>query len=292
MKTIPFVPFRFETATKASRIFLWLSSRVVKFNPFLSQNLSQSGIEIKDREYMALTIFSSVFWFLMTFSLFTLFGIILGKNIFLMSIIFSFLMSVFVSTYISFFPILIISKKNMDIDRNLLFAMRHLFIQVRSGVSLFDAIVSISKNNYGIISEEFGKCAKEIVTGKEEINALEEMTLRNPNIGFKRVIWQMVNSLRAGGDIGKTLNSMSKDLSEEQKVKIRKYGSQLSPMALMYLMFTVILPTLGITFLVIFSTFSGIQISQSLFYMILFVLTIFQFMFIGLVKSRRPSVEV
>jgi flagellar protein FlaJ len=184
------------------------------------------------------------------------------------------------------------AKKNRDIEKNLLFAIRHMFIQVRSGVSLFDSLVSVSKANYGLISEEFGKCTKEIATGKEETVALEELTLRTPNISLKRIIWQIINSLRAGGDIGNTLDVMAQNLSEEQKVNIRKYGSQLSPMALMYLMFTVILPTLGITFLIIFSTFSGVQVPETVFYLILIILTVFQFMFIGLVKSRRPSVEV
>lgn len=292
MKRIPFVPFPLERASKISRIFLWLSSKIVKFNPFLDQRLLQAGIEIKDREYLAIAIFSSFFWFFLIFSLFTSLGFLLNKNFLHLSLTFSFLLSSIAFTYITFYPSLIISKKNRDIERNLLFAIRHLFIQVRSGVSLFDSLVSVSKGNYGLVSEEFSKCTKEIATGKEETVALEELAFRNPNVAFKRVIWQIVNCLRAGGDIGNTLNIMAQNLSEEQKVKIRKYGSQLSPMALMYMMFTVILPTLGITFLIIFSTFSGIQVPESMFYLILFVLTIFQFMFIGVVKNRRPSVEV
>jgi flagellar protein FlaJ len=292
MKRIPFVPFPIEKASRMSKSFLWLSSRMVRFNPFLAQNLSQAGIEMNDREYLSLTIFSSVFWFLLIFSTINFLGVALGRNLIGMSTIFAFLMSGVTYFYISLYPTLIISKRNGEIEKNLLFAIRHLYIQVKSGVSLFDGMVSISKSNYGILSEEFAKCTKEIATGKEEITALEEMAFNNPNLGLKRIIWQIVNSMRAGGDIGNTLDTMSKDLSDEQKVKIRKYGSQLSPMALMYLMLTVVLPTLGITFLIIFSTFSGIEISQDIFYIILFVLTVFQFMFIGLVKSRRPSVEV
>ena len=97
--------------------------------------------------------------------------------------------------------------------------------------------------------------------------------------------------MRAGGDIGKTLKIIANDLSEEQKVKIRKYGSQLSPMALMYLMLSVIMPTLGITFLLIFSSFTGFTMPPIFFYMVLAILAVFQFMFIGMIKSRRPAVE-
>jgi len=292
MKRIPFVPFPLEKATKFSRIFLWLSSRLVRTNPFLAQRLIQAEIGMKDREYLAMAIFSALFWFVLIFSLFTCFGAIAGKNILKISLIFSFLMAGVSFFYINFYPSFITSKKNRETERNLLFAIRHLFIQVKSGVSLFDAMVSVSKAKYGIISEEFEKCTKEIATGKEEIVALEELAFRTTNLGFKRVLWQIVNSMRTGSDIGNTLDFMSQNLSDEQKVRIRKYGSQLSPMALMYLMFTVIFPTLGLTFLIVFSTFSGIQVQQSVFYLILFVLVVFQFTFIGLIKNRRPSVEV
>ncbi|MEM5836262.1 MAG: type II secretion system F family protein [Candidatus Aenigmatarchaeota archaeon] len=292
MKRIPFVPFPVQKVLKLSRPFLFLSSRLVKLNPFLAQKLIQAEINLKDREYLAIAIFSSVFWFFLVFSIFLILGLVAGKNLLLLSLVFSLLISVVVFNYISFYPSLLLSRKDRDIEKNLLFAIRHLFIQIKSGVSIFDSLVSVSKGNYGSVSEEFEKCVKEIATGKEETQALEELAFRVPNVGFKRVIWQIVNSLRAGSDLGNTLNIIAQNLSEEQKVKIRKYGSQLSPLALMYLMLTVILPTLGITFLIIFSTFAGIQVPETIFFLILFVVAVFQVMLIGMVKSRRPSVEV
>lgn len=292
MKRIPFVPFPPAKISKLSKPFLWLSSRLVKATPTLSRSLIEADIEMKDREYMAIALFSSLFWFLLIFVLFSIMSLAFNRGFLPVAFGFSLLLGGVSFMYISLYPNLIISKKNNDIERNLLFAIRHMLIQVKSGVSLFDALVSISKSNYGLISEEFGKCTKEISTGKEEVRALEELTFKTPNVNFKRVVWQIVNSLKAGGDVGNVLGILAQNLSEDHKVSIRKYGSQLSPMALMYLMLTVIMPTLGITFLIIFSTFSGAQVPESIFYVILFVLTIFQFMFIGLVKSRRPSVEV
>jgi flagellar protein FlaJ len=170
--------------------------------------------------------------------------------------------------------------------------MRHLLIQIRSGVSLFDAMVSITKADYGLVSEEFNKCVKSIATGTDEIVALEQMTFKNPSMYFRRVIWQLTNSMRSGVDIGDTLSRLVVNLSEEQKVLVRKYGSQLSPLALMYMMLAVVMPTLGISFLLIFSSFTGIVISEFTFYFIIIVLAIFQFMFIGIVKNRRPVVEI
>ncbi len=293
MKRIPFVPFSLERAKKTSKIFLWLSSKIVKFNPFLTKSLFEAGIDFKDREYLAIAIFSSLFWFLVTFLTFASLGIAASKTSFLpLSLVFSTVISVVSFFYITFYPSFLASKKTRDVERNLLFAIRHLFIQVKSGVSLFDALVSVSKGGYGMLSEEFYQTTKEIATGKEETTALEELAFRIPNISLKRILWQIVNSLKTGSDIGNTLNMLAHNLSEEQKVNIRKYGSQLSPMALMYLMLAVIFPTLGITFLIIFSTFTGIQFPETFFYLIIFVVSTFQFMFMGLVKGRRPSVEI
>ena len=194
--------------------------------------------------------------------------------------------------YIILYPRLIIARKVKDLEKNLLFALRHLLIQVKSGVPLFDGLVSVSNGNYGLISKELKECAKKISTGLDQTIALEEVALKNPSLHFRRVLWQITSSIRTGADLGGTLESIVHNLSEEQKVMIRKYGSQLNPLAMMYMMLAVIIPSLGITFLIIFSAFSGIAVTESLFFVILIFLAFFQFTFIGIVKSRRPPVEL
>ncbi len=129
----------------------------------------------------------------------------------------------------------------------------------------------------------------EINTGKSEISALERLARENPSLYFRRVMWQLVNSLKSGADIGDTIKNLVDTLSEDQRISIKKYGSALNPMALMYMLFAVIFPTLGITFLLVISSFIGIGFDvQWILLGILGFLLIFQFMIIGLIKSRRP----
>jgi flagellar protein FlaJ len=291
-KFIPFVPFKMDVALKFSRSFLWLGSKLSALNPYLPQKLAEAEIPLKDREYLSIAIFSSIYWFSVLFSILTLLPALVGKNFINISLPLSLLVSLIVFFYINFYPNLVALRKSKDIDRNLLFVVRHLYVQVRSGVSLFDAMIAVSKEDYGIISKEFERAVKEISTGKEQTAVLEEMALRVSHTGFKRILWQIVNSLKSGADISKVLSVIANEISQEQKVKIRKYGSQLSPYALMYLMFTIILPTLGISFLIILSSFSGVQIPETFFFLIWGVVVIFQIMFIGMIKSSRPSVEV
>jgi len=293
IKRIPFVPIPVDKALKVSKKLMFLAAPLSRTNPSLETKLFQAGIKLKAREYTSLAVFSSIFWFFLIFSIFTSLSIAVKySQPIKLSLPFSFFVSFLSYFYIISYPNLLVIKKDKDIERNILFVVRHLYVQVKSGVPLFDALVSVSKANYGVISKELEECTKKIITGKEETAALEEMVFKNPNIHFRRTFWQIINSLRAGADIGNTLEIIAKNLSEEHKVKIRKYGSQLSPLALMYMMIAIIVPTLGINFLLIFSSFSGVSIPQTFFYLIIAVLLIFQYMFLGMIKSRRPSVEL
>ncbi len=292
MKRIPLVPFPVEKALKFSRSFLWLADKLLKFFPALEGKLLQAEMEIRAREYLAMAIFSSLYWFTLLFSLLCFVGAA-ARVADALALAFSLgvLVAFVTFFYILFYPNLKVARRVREIDKNLFFAIRHLFIQVRSGVPLFDAMVSVARADYGVLSREFERTVKEISAGKDEIKALEDLALRNPSLFFRRVIWQIINSMKAGGDIGETLNVLTKSLSDEQRVRIRKYGSELAPLSLMYLMLTIILPTLGITFLIVFSSFTGLVIPEVLFYTILMVLGLFQFMFMGMIKSKRPSVE-
>jgi flagellar protein FlaJ len=267
----------------------------VKLFPGLDATLIQADIPYKDKEYLTIGIFSAIFWFLLIFYL-TLFLVFVTGNLSTWVVIIDLFLSASVSLlsffYIVLYPRIIIVRKIKDIDRNLIFALRHLLIQIKSGVPLFEGLVSVAKSNYGLVSEEFEKCTKSIATGTKEVEALEELAFKNPSGYFRRTIWQLTNSIRSGADIGTSLGNLVDNLSNEQRIQVRRYGSQLSPLALMYMMFAVIIPTLGITFLIIFSTFSGITISEVIFYVILIVIVIFQFMFIGIIKNRRPAIIV
>ena len=291
---IPFVPFSLTMARLIVKPFYGLGNRISKFFPGLNVRLNQADIDISPREYLAIAFFALWFWttiifvLLLTLSLF----IILPENFVYVLTVAPLVIGFLAFFYIIQYPMLIISKKIRDLDRHLLFALRHMQVQIKSGIPLFDGLVSISKADYGLISEEFRNCVKKISTGLSETNALEELIFKNPSMYFRRIIWQITNAVRTGSDLGSTFDAIVENLASEQKVAIRRYGSQLNPLAMMYMMLAVILPSLGITFLVLLSTFSGFAVSEIIFWFILTILIVFQFSFVGLVKSRRPTIEL
>ena len=294
MNRIPFIPCSLHTARLTVKPFYGVGNRLIKIFPGLNVRLNQADIEISPREYLAIAFFALWFWTtiifvtLLTLSLF----ITLPENFIYVLTAAPLAIGFLAFFYIIQYPMLIISKKTRDLDRHLLFALRHIQVQVKSGIPLFDGLVSVSKGDYGLISEEFKKCVKKISTGTSETNALEELIFKNPSIYFRRVIWQITNAIRTGADLTGTLDAIVENLANEQKVAIRRYGSQLNPLSMMYMMLAVILPSLGITFLVLLSTFSGFAVSEIIFWFILCILIVFQFSFVGLVKSRRPTIEL
>jgi len=294
IRRIPFVPFSLTMAKLVVKPFYGLGNRISKFFPGLTVRLSQADIDISPREYLAIAFFALWFWTTIIFVLLLISSlfITLPVNFVYVLTIAPLAIGFLAFFYVVQYPMLIIGRKIRDLDKHLLFSLRHMQVQVKSGISLFDALVSISKADYGLISEEFRNCVKKISTGLSETNALEELIFKNPSMYFRRVIWQITNAVRTGADLADTLDAIVQNLGNEQKVAIRRYGSQLNPLSMMYMMLAVILPSLGITFLVLLSTFSGFAVTEMIFWFLLVILIVFQFSFVGLIKSRRPTIEL
>jgi flagellar protein FlaJ len=294
MKNIPFVPFPLSLTRRVAKRFYAFGGPLAKLSPDLSVRLNQAQLDFNPREYMSIAFFALVFWTFLMLCLLVPMSIFakLPETFNLIILPVSFAIGFLSFFYVVLYPNLIIARKTKDLEKKLLFALRHLLIQVKSGVPLFDALVSVSNGNYGMVSRELKECTKKISTGIEQTVALEELALKNPSLDFRRIIWQITSSIKTGADLGNTMESIVQNLSDEQKVAIRRYGSQLNPLAMMYMMLAVIIPSLGITFMIVFSSFAGLAVSETMFYMILVTLAFFQFTFIGMVKSRRPAVEL
>jgi len=292
IKKPPLVPFPMKIAMKASKRFLGIGESLSHAFPGMHFELEQAGMEYEPREWLALAFFSFLFYFVLIFS--TIFTVFLAAKIpipkaIAFSILIGFSMSMISFVYITFYPKLFVTRKIKSIESYLPHMLHHLLIEVRSGVPLYNALVSIAKSKYGRLSEEIRKAVNEINTGKSEIAALEMLAKQNPSFYFRRVLWQIINSIKSGADIGDTLKTIVDNLAEEQRVAIKKYGSQLNPLTLMYMMFCVIFPTLGITFIVVISSFIGLGIDIHFVLIgILGFLLLFQFVLIGLIKSKRP----
>jgi len=292
MKRVPLIPFPLEKITRVSRFFLGFGDMFSGLFPSLDWSLQQSDIKMESREWISVSLFSATFYFILLFGLMS--GItsaagMMGPQAIGVSFLVGFSIAGASFFYINMYPKLLSKKKIRNLNENLPYALHHLLIQVRSGVPLFNCLVSISKSGYGELSNEFKNAVNEINTGKSEIESMETLARENPSLYFRRVMWQLVNALKSGADIGLTIKEIVDKLAVEQTMAIKKYGAQLNTIAMLYMVFCVIMPTMGITFLLVLGSFIGLSINMEYILLgILGFLVLFQFMLIGMIKAKRP----
>lgn len=181
-------------------------------------------------------------------------------------------------------------KRTRKLEKDLPYALRDILIQIKSGISLHQAMKTATEG-YGEASEELKIIVKDVEGGKSLATALEESIVRNPSEQYRRAMWQLANSIKSGTDISVTLESIVDSIITEQKLAIEKYGKELNPYILVYLLIAVIGPSLGITGLIVISSFTGTAVNQQMYLAILFMLIVAQVFFLNLVKSKRPEVK-
>ena len=166
-----------------------------------------------------------------------------------------------------------------------------MLIQLNSGIPLFSIMVNISSSDYGELSLEFKKIVKRINSGEPETDVLDSIGEKNSSVFFRRMLWQISNGMRAGSNMNVVIKESISTLSEEQLIQIQNYGNQLNPLVVFYMLISVIIPSLSITFLTILSSMLKIDTKMTtlLFIGIFVSIVLIQIMFIGVIKSKRPS---
>ena len=287
---IPFTFLDVEKLKQRSRFFI--SKVRYKQKSVIAEYLSGCDTDLKREEYIGIALRSYFFNFIALTLIFGLILFLLSVNrLIIYSILAGFMFSSFTFFSQMVYPRVYVSRKQKNIERNLLPALENIYIQLNSGIPLFNIMVNISVADYGVLSEEFKKAVKRINAGESEPQVLNDLGKKNTSVFFRRTLWQISNGMIAGSDMSIVIKDSIKALSEEQLIQIQDYGSRLNPLIVMYMLITVIIPTLSITFLTIIASMVSLpKTMASLMFIALFVFVVFaQIMFLGLIRSRRPS---
>lgn len=278
-----------EKALSIAKRFRFIGERLAPSVPSLKKNLYQAEIDIDPILYVSLAVFAGIFYSLLIGGTVTFLSLLIRGTVGILSPIL-FVVFFFVPySYVNFYPSLLANRRVDSIEENLLFALRHLLIEVRAGVPLFEAMVGVTEG-YGDVSEEFKKIVAEINSGEKQEDVLDKAAKRNPSLHFRRALWQIVNALEGGSDVADALEAITDNFSERQIDDINRYGEELNPWTMLYMIVAVIIPSLGITFLIILTSFTGLSIPKIIFPIILLGLALFQFFFMGFIKGKRPAV--
>ena len=287
------VPLAFASLDK-------LKKRSVPFRRFvgykrdspLSRNLRNAGVNLTREEYLSICVGGFVTSFLLIFILSSSFLMVMNVN---RALVLAFCISILFGGFVFFsrttYPKVYNNRKQRNIEKNLIPALQDMLVQLYSGVPLFTIMINISLADYEELSEQFKKAVKAINAGEPQIEVLENLGKDNPSEYFRKALWQISNGMRAGSDISMVIQDTVKSLTEEQYIQIQEYGNKLNPAIMFYMLSSVILPALAITFLTIISSIVGISetMTQMIFLGMFMGVVIIQIMFLGVIKSVRPS---
>lgn len=254
--------------------------------PRLKLYLEQAQIKKKPEDYIKNTIILSFIFTLAIAVSLTLFLLKSEKSLLLLFLLLPIPIILFFFFINS--PKVKAKKKVNDIDSEVVYAGRYLLVEMSAGIPLFDALVNVSQV-YPKIGSHIQDIIKRVEVGKPLDTAIDEVIEITPSANFRKLMWQIMNSLRTGADVSQALESITEQISKEQLIEFKTYERKLNPLVMFYLMIAVILPSLGITMLSLLSTFLGIQLSFGALIGIAIFLAFIQFMFFNMIRNSRPG---
>ena len=186
------------------------------------------------------------------------------------------------------YPAVKAKARGKEVERSILFAARDIIISLRSGVPLFNALTSVS-SGYGATSTEFAKIINLIQLGMPMDQAIDQVSAGSSSKTFKRIMLQASVSIRQGADVVLALQEVVDQATQERTIELRRYGQRLNALSMFYMLFGVILPSMGIAVLSILTTFINIfSVTTSLLIVALIFIGFIQFVFFTIMKNSRP----
>ncbi|MFC2174502.1 type II secretion system F family protein [archaeon] len=286
---LPPLPMPRDRALKLAGSLAFIGYQVTRIQPAIISDLAEAEMKWDPSEYATLAVISALYQAVLIMGLMAVLGYVMQDwDVALYGVGVGLVFGGFMFMRALFYPSYTVRRRVREIEKNFLYALRHMLIQVMGGTPVFNSMVSISEVGYGEISDEFLRVVREINSGHSMTDALEAMALRNPSIYLRRMIWQIVNALRTGSDMGETLRVVVEQFTAEQRVLLQKFSKELGPWAMMYMMVTVIFPTLGITLFLILSSLSSMQLNETMLLSFVIISIVIQYFFIQFLKTKRP----
>ncbi|MBS3119905.1 type II secretion system F family protein, partial [Candidatus Woesearchaeota archaeon] len=188
-------------------------------------------------------------------------------------------------------PSAYINRRKHDMDKDVLFAGRFLLVKLESGTPLFNSLIDASQS-YGVSGKFFREIVDDINTGTPIEAALERARDYSPSDKFKRLISQIINSLKTGIDVTTGLKSTLREIAQEQEIEIQEYGKKLNSIMLFFMIVAIIVPSLGTSMFIILASFLSFDLQAGHMFLFLFLIAIMQLFFLSLIRSIRPAVDL
>jgi len=112
--------------------------------------------------------------------------------------------------------------------------VRDLAESRRAGMTFTKAIMYSSKGNYGVLTPEIQKIARQISWGSSVENALNSFAKRVNTKLIRRTILLIIEASRSGGNVADVLDAASRDARELKLIESERRAGMLSYVAVIY----------------------------------------------------------
>ncbi len=284
----------------SARQMFWLGRRfrslgraLTSVNPRLGTVLQKLRMDIEPEGYAVGSLVSSLFYGLLLFiiaaaALFVRYHDMaqVWPTAILMGVVFWFVFFMFHMIY----PGIIMTKIAAKESNDLLFALREMMIDIEGGVPLFDAMKNVALGDYGYVSRDLAGVVKQIERGVPDQVALRELAIKTESEYMKRSLWQVVNALESGASLSTALSAIVQSIENYLYQDIKSYSANLNFLMLIYMLVATVVPSLGITFMVLLSAFSGLGVTFTTLVLLLGASVLMQAIMIGYMSSTRPEI--
>lgn len=260
-----------------------LYNKFAKSIPDLQRRLRQAGITDEPDEYVKKIVYTAGF---MSVGLCLVIFLFFPTGLTFLTI--PILFPIMVMYFLKYVDVKIEQIKR-QVDQEIIYAGRFLIIELNSGVPMHKAFENI-ENSYEIVGAYFGDIMNKVYLGTSLEDAINETLQNTPSSNLRKIFWQILNSIKTGAQAERSLNLIVDQIVREQQIAVKEYGKKLNPIAMFYMMVSIILPSIGTTMLVILATFIGLNITMPFFVAIAGVIAFMQFMFLSIIRSSRPPI--
>lgn len=266
---------------------------LVKF-PSIKKGLFLSRSSVPPETFVKKRLFSSLWLnFLLVAGLFFVFFRGFPSNIFLGALLGIFF---YIVGYPFVFAFSLLSLKNKinarrtDIERDLLFHGRYVLIKISSGTPLYNAILESSKISKG--PSPFKDISFMLNVGIPLEKAIQKEAFFSPSQKLRGLMKKILFSLKTGADLSKTLNIAFARLSKDELLKVKEYNKKMGSIIILYTVVGIVAPCLGVAILIMVSSISNFGLGWLVLSIVFFFVAMIQIVFIFLVRSIRPKVNV
>ncbi len=276
------------------RRFEFLGKFLLQVFPFVKSDLRDIEYDGKATVFLTNVFLSAVFWALVVGWLFyTILTNQIRANPHALGISIAIALYTFVMHII--FNVIHPRAKRIDMtkrmDRDLSFVLKDIIIQLRSGVTLYDAFVTATEgSSYGVASRKLREVVSKISQGYTYKEALQELAASIKSDFMKNVLWQLANTFHVGGNVEPVFKSMEQTLKEYHEMSIHSYLESANIMLFGYLLFGAVLPAIFLITGVVIGMVMGINISDAFVVGTLGLSLLVEAFLVGHLRASKPAV--